>query len=695
MPRLPSLKPLTAALAPTPWLLLALTLVLAVRGYDWVACGLWRELPPAREAIKGIAWDLALLCACFSLQRAVVAAARAPAGWPVRALAWLVPLLFGLCTVARLLDALHCRMAGAHWGADSFQYLDAGFAGSVWEPRYGGALLAFLVVAGLAALLVHRDARAVTLRPGLGALGLALPLLLALPAAAWAVRDGWRYPPQVQEARLIPEVNLLVQWQRAGRTPVIASHAPPLAPDLARKFTRLGLLPGADAADPAWPLLRRHIDPEPLGVATRPGVAPRPNVVITLLESQNALFVHGLSGRYPGLMPELSALTQKLTVFSEFYNTSAPTIAAMVTALCSVHPTAHPRDLGDGKTVDGQAAYTCLPDLLRGMGYHTVFVQAAAKTVTAKEYFLRTHGFDEVFGLEDLAPLYRDRPQGAWGPHDAELVDFATGKMRALEAERRATGRPFLLVMLTLDTHTPGMAGPACKLPPGLPDVPDDAEAQTLLASYHCSDRALGTLGRFVLAPERRDQTLWLLTADHAAFADMTPPSVYLRPENHRHSTQVPMLLHDPLHELPPRITTLAETRDVAPTLAHLLGVPDQPVSLSGWSIFGRRPQLPLLIGRVGERIAFLRTADVAVERTVASVRGACDRREVLLSALGEDVTACDLLAWLAWQDALWAGRRLFPAWLYHGADGVDRAWLVERQERARSAPAPSAAGHE
>lgn len=669
-------KPLLQALTPTRWLLLTLVLVLGLRLYDWHACGLLRDLPPVRELAKGLAWDIALVTAVFALNRLLVRLRP-------RALSLILPLLFGLCAVVRLVDALHCKMAGAHWGADSFQYLDAGFAGSVWEPRYGGALLGFLLVAWLAAQLVRRDARLV--RADVPVHTYAIAAFLLLIPGLWALRDAIRFPPQVQEARLIPEVNAWIQWQRADQTPHVAAEAPPLSPALLRKFQHLGLVPPDPDFNPAWPVQRQHIDPQPLPFAKKPNTPVHPNVVLTLMESQNALFVHGLSGHYRGLMPELSALTTHMTVFDHFYNTSAPTIAAMVTALCGVQPSAHPRDLGDGKTVDGQAAYTCLADLLRPLGYRAIFVQGAAKTVTAKEYFLRTHGFDEVIGREELAPLYADRPQGSWGPHDGELVDFVQKKIEQLEQDPR----PFLLVMLTLDTHTPGMAGPECQLPAGVEDLPTDAEALKLLASYHCSDKAIGTLGRFLLQPQRAVRTLWLLTADHAAFADMTPANVYLSEENHRHSTLVPLLLHDPLHDLPAHVGTLAETRDLTPTLAHLLGVPDQPISLTGWSIFGHRQQLPFLLGRVGERLAFVRTPDRAVERTVASVQAGCERNETLLTALGQAWTACDMVAWLAWQDALWAGRRLFPAWLYHGADGVDRAWLVEKQERNKAKVQP------
>jgi phosphoglycerol transferase MdoB-like AlkP superfamily enzyme len=311
-----------------------------------------------------------------------------------------------------------------------------------------------------------------------------------------------------------------------------------------------------------------------------------------------------------------------------------------------------------------------------------VFVQAASKTLTSKEYFLRTHGFDEVAGREELGPRFADAEQGPWGPHDAELVTYVQERIARLEAQRAQDGRPFLLVMLTLDTHEPGMARPDCPLPDGVQDLPADAAGRKLAASFHCSDAAIGRLGRFLLDDARRDQTVWLLTADHAIFPDLAPPSIYPTEADRKQFTQVPFLLHDPLHLLPARIDTLSGTRDVAPTLLHLLGVTEVANSMTGRSIFGGRREHPFLIGRVGERLAFARTPQDSIELPVGEVRQGCREGRVLLTADTGPFTACDLAAWLDWQDGLWDAARLFPPKLYHGADGVlDPEGLAAKQE--------------
>lgn len=669
-------KPILAALRPSVWWLAILGIALGLRAAAWTLSGVWQHDLQLRGMIKGLSWDVALLLAFVMAARAtqVLPGRR---WWP-----WLPALALAVAMAVRWLDLAHCYMVRAHWTASAFLYLDEGFAGSLADPRVALALGAVAVTAVAMAWSVLGDVRAVRGRPVLPKWASVLAFVLTLPAAAWALRDATTYPADVDAPRLVPEINFALKWEEAHRRPKLA--APPRVPlETWRKFAALGLVRDDVAADAEWPLMRQHLDQRPFPHPKRPGAAADPDVVVTFMESANTLFIEPLSGRYLGLMPETSALARRMTSVDGFHNTTAPTIAALVTALCSIHPSAHPLDLAPGQTVAGSTAYTCLADLLRARGYRTVFVQGASKTVTSKEYFLRTHGFDEVWGREELAGRFQDRPQGAWGLHDAELVTFVKGRIKELEAQRAIDKRPFLLVMLTLDTHEPGMAAPDCALPAGVADVPADPKAQRLLAAYHCSDRAIGDLGRFLMDDAaRRDRTVWLLTADHAMFADLVPPSVYPSEEERRQFTHVPFLLHDPLHDLPARVATLSGTRDLSPTLLHVLGVTEPTNSMTGSSIFGGRRERPFLIGRVGERLAFARTPDAAVEISVGEVNRACQDGRTLLQAGNVAFTACDMAAWLRWQDGLWQAERLFPAHLYHGADGVlDPGGLARKQE--------------
>ena len=669
-----------SGVAPTRWLLLGLGIILGMRAVAWFNRRIWLPaLPPARDLAKGILWDIALTIGVFLLARVALGflpPSRSP--WRRRLAFAPFALLAVTAMFIRWLDAGHCLMVRAHWTQEAFLYLDEGFAGSLADPRLLAALAGWLLTSALLALALWRDAAVA--RPAGPMRGLVVAAVLAMIPAAWAIRDGVKYPPYAQQARIVPEVNFAVQWRAYSATPK-SRPLPQLSADQWQRFVRLGLVAPDLAREAEWPALHQHLDTTPFPYPRIAAATATPNVVLTLMESTNTLFIHGLSGHYRGLMPEVSTLAEQMTSVDGFVNTTSPTIAALVTALCSVHPAVHPSDLRPGKSVGGRAAYTCLADILRDRGYRTVFVQASGKTVTGKEYFLRTHGFDEVYGRDELAPHFANRPQGPWGLHDDELVEFTKEQIRRLEQQQREDGRPFLLVMLTLDTHAPGMAGPDCRLPANVEDVPDSGAARQLLASYHCADRAMGRLGRFLLDGARGDRTLWLLTADHAAFPDTVPEIYDVDPSQRLASTNVPFLLHDPLHRLPAKVPTLSGTRDIAPTLLHVLGITKVANSMGGESIFGKRRKHPLLIGRVGSRLVLARTPEASIELPVGEVREDCARGDVLLHTQNGDFTACDAVAWLDWRDALWGAHRLFPGYLYRGADGIDRDELQRRQD--------------
>ncbi len=132
----------------------------------------------------------------------------------------------------------------------------------------------------------------------------------------------------------------------------------------------------------------------------------------------------------------------------------------------------------------------------------------------------------------------------------------------------------------------------------------------------------------------------------------------------------MPLIIHDPMHDLPPEIDTLSGSLDLAPTLLHLLGVNVGMHSMTGKSIFGSRRQTPWLLGRVGGRLVYANNQHSQHEATRSTLQTICEQGSKLVPK-GEDwVTACDVLDWLRWQDALWSNRRLYPTGIYHGQLG-------------------------
>jgi hypothetical protein len=642
------LPPLALILAVAPaWLLRA-----------WMAVAGHVPLGVNFLSAKGFLWDLAVVWLALALL-----AALARMGSLFRWLAVAVAAAFGCAaTGVRALDLAHLRAYGEHVQPESALWLAGGIAPLLAEP-WAQQVAAVAVVGGAAfGLAVHlgRSPHWVAV-PSASLVALVPPLLLT----GLAVRDQVLWPPAPHEPRMLPEVHAARMWHAWGsevaerrKTPL-----PAIAPAAWKRLADAGLVPAANRPDGAWPLFQPRLPESSLPL--RKGAVAQPNVAIVLVESWNRVFLDAVSGQYRGLMPELAGVVPRVTAVDGFGNTTSPTLPGLVASLCGVLWPQHPSDATEQDSLAHKVAFDCLPDVLRQRGYRTSFVQGADLRMYGTDGFVAQHGFEARAGEREILAVLPNAEKGSMGLHDHSVVDYAEREIARLETLRSADGRPWLLVVMTLDTHDPGMAPAECTASAALSPLAQAATpiaaARKALAAYHCSDRDLGRLARTLLRPGLGDRTLWLMTGDHAAFRGPA-----LDPLVGGHTLtwsfdRLPLLVHDPRHDLPHRIDALAGSHDLAPTVLHLLGLHGQPTSMGGRSIFGSRAQVPFVAGRVGKRLAFVRNPAGARELTFDALAKACKAGERLIGGGFEPATACDLQQWFAWHDRVWELHRLRP----------------------------------
>ena len=529
---------------------------------------------------------------------------------------------------------------------------------------------------------------------------------LAAPALAPLMQDQhpqhWAIVPEINAARTLAS-RLLGGADTAHPDSVVV---PTLSPATVAALKRAGVF-GADWDPTApYPLMRKGlgvVDDLPLA-STATGLVPisawlsdgkgqPPNVLIVFVESLSTAFT-GLDprSRHAGVMPNLDALAGQMTLVRDFVNVTSPTANGLIASLCATLPSSAVQDIEVGGAVDGNAAYSCISDVLRGFGYRSHFARGASKVYMACEATLRGHGFDEVVGREDLSVSHAERPTNAWGFYDDTLFDFLLAEMSRL-ADADA---PWLYATLTIGSHLPGFPDPACPVPTALRD-------KRLLAGFHCTDRQLGRLVAHLRKIGLWQQTLVIITGDHAELPTREVEALVGEGPLFGSFAPMPLLIHDPLHRLPKRVETLSGQLDLAPTLLHLLGAPAVEHSFMGWSIFGQRRQHPYIFGRMGRRLAHARSPTASRELPVGSLAALCDRGEPLLQDGSSPLSACDLAALFGWLDALWLGHRLYPNDRYHGAtsdQGLLRLkWLrydakEERLRRQRGEVERRPAGH-
>ena len=149
----------------------------------------------------------------------------------------------------------------------------------------------------------------------------------------------------------------------------------------------------------------------------------------------------------------------------------------------------------------------CLGDLLKKNGYQTAFFGGAPLAFGGKGQFLSAHGFDRVYGWEELQQrLENPARRSAWGLHDDDLFSMALQEIQELEAG----GSPYFLSLLTLTTHHPkGVLSPACT---SLSEGQDP-----MLAALQCTDLLLSQFLRNVRAQTSPENTVIAVFSDHLA----------------------------------------------------------------------------------------------------------------------------------------------------------------------------------
>lgn len=297
--------------------------------------------------------------------------------------------------------------------------------------------------------------------------------------------------------------------------------------------------------DPALPTLAPH--------PARYHGPPR-NLVIVLEESLGAQFVGSLGGR--NLTPHLDRAARAGWAFDRLYATGTRSVRGIEAVLTGFTPT--PAD-AVVKRPEAQHDFFTLAELLRRHGYDTTFYYGGESHFDNMRGFFLGNGFQRVIDQDDYTtPAF----VGSWGVSDEDLFARADSEFRRLHAQ----GRPFFGLVFTSSNHDP------FEFPEGRIDLYEHPKATRNNAAKY-ADHALGTFLERVATADYRDDTVFLLVADHdsrAFGADLVPienfhiPGVILAPgiEPHRD----------------PRIVSQI---DLAPTLLSLIGI-DDPTPMLG-----------------------------------------------------------------------------------------------------------------
>lgn len=321
------------------------------------------------------------------------------------------------------------------------------------------------------------------------------------------------------------------------------------------------------------------------------GTKPK-NLVVVYLESFERTYFD--EERFPGLVPNLKALEAQALSFTNLTQTMGAgfTIGGMVASQCGV-----PLILSGGansmRVNQFLSGADCVGDILAAADYETAYLGGASLEFAGKGAFYKTHGYDSVEGLDELRPSLEDPDYLAeWGLQDDTLFDIARQRRDALVQK----DAPYVLTMLTLDTHHPNGHADTNKL---CFDDPYQDGSNSILNSVRCDDKLAGQFIREVLDGPEGDNTIVVVMSDHIAMENRATEQLNAGPRRNL------FFVIDGADRRGEMIDRPATTLDVGPTILSKLGF-DVPRLGFGVDLQGSEPTLPEEMGITAEDRAVL-----------------------------------------------------------------------------------------
>ncbi len=291
------------------------------------------------------------------------------------------------------------------------------------------------------------------------------------------------------------------------------------------------------------------------------------NILVVVLEGVSGAYLPmlaELSGVESSIkMPRLDQVARSHSTATRFVGQQRQTNRGLYALLCGRSPrlgSSAPR-LNDYAV--GPSA-PCLPEVLAGEGYHTVFLQASPLSFMMKGQAMPRLGFETVIGERGDEPA---NLRSKWGIDDRAFLELSLEQIRQLEAD----GKPWFLTLLTVGTHHPYTV-------PELAENPGEDGLQRAIAYL---DEAVG---EFIDQLENEgvlDNTLVVLTSDESAGLPHNTDD-FVRTLSQNWSLAIlmppgegPRLLEEPFLQ-----------SDLAVSLLDYLGVADQDSLFTGRSLF-------------------------------------------------------------------------------------------------------------
>lgn len=332
--------------------------------------------------------------------------------------------------------------------------------------------------------------------------------------------------------------------------------------------------------DQRFPLAKDRVFTSPLPFKHRPGGVVKPNVIILFTEGLSARTTDVYGENETDLTPNMVDFSRDAMVVSNYFNHTFATYRGLHGQLCSIYP--FHGGLGGWHT-DYQSVkkidYSCLTNLFNEEGYETLFLDTHRADEGYVDEMMKELHFDRVINAEEIADHYIfEEPLRADALSDSQLIGGLIKLLR--ERESAVEQQAFLIATYNLETHA-------------WQKIADDGKQYTESSSYildaiHNYDDAFGRFWQYFKQSTYRDNTIVILTSDHAHYPDRDFVRLVSEDPDYRpyFVDQIPLIIYDPGKYLPKGFDASDATSiDFAPTVAQLMGF-NSGNSFLGTSLF-------------------------------------------------------------------------------------------------------------
>ena len=305
----------------------------------------------------------------------------------------------------------------------------------------------------------------------------------------------------------------------------------------------------------------------------------KPNVIIFFIESLSARLLSPYKAVRIGLTPNFADFAKNSMIVEGYFNHTTPTAPGLLGQNCSFYPLFTHEDMDyKGNPLD-KLKLKCMPQYIAEYGYNTYYMSHSRAYYANINNNLKIYGYQKRYLWKDFLHHFLPKEEmilGESGPSDHQMMRGLT------EFLKRGEGKePFLLGLSTVESHVGRKTNSIDGIKYG------DGKSSTLNLIHNVDD-AFGKFWSYFKTSKYAKNTIIIITGDHTLF----PNSDYKKVAGDDWVSSIydylSLIIYDPTHKLPHHYSTNANSVDMAPTLLHLLGVPNQKNNFIGRSIFDK-----------------------------------------------------------------------------------------------------------